>query len=69
MLHLDPSRRITAQAALMHPYLTSAPLPCKPHEMPQFEGEHKELQTRQNRFAALKKAPDPNNKDYSAKMQ
>lgn len=49
MLSLDPGKRITAQQALEHPYLTTNPLPCNPSEIPLIEGELKELNFRDDR--------------------
>lgn len=34
MLTLDPTKRISAADALKHPYFTTLPLPCEPHELP-----------------------------------
>jgi len=36
MLTYDPSKRITAEKALQHPYFTEHPLPCHPSLMPTF---------------------------------
>jgi len=46
---MDPDKRITAKQALSHNYLTSEPLPCLPSEIPQIEGELKELNFRDDR--------------------
>jgi serine/threonine protein kinase len=46
MLIWDPKKRLTAKDALSHPYFTSEPLPCKPSEIPNIEGELKELNFR-----------------------
>ena len=46
MLDYNPKNRITASAALQHPYFTSDPKPCLPSEIPKIEGELKELNFR-----------------------
>lgn len=48
-LDYDPKKRITAEAALKHPYFTQEPLPCQPEDIPQIEGELKELNFRDAR--------------------
>lgn len=40
MLTYDPDRRITAAAALQHPYFREKPYPRKPHDMPTFPSSH-----------------------------
>ena len=49
MLDYNPKNRITASAALQHPYFTSDPKPCLPSEIPKIEGELKELNFRDQR--------------------
>jgi serine/threonine protein kinase len=34
LLTLDPAKRISAPEALKHPYFSTFPLPCEPHELP-----------------------------------
>lgn len=55
MLSMDPDKRITAKQALSHNYLTSEPLPCLPSEIPQIEGELKELNFRDDRQQKIAK--------------
>ena len=43
MLTLNPSKRINAREALAHHYFSTAPLACRPEEMPQIEGEAHEM--------------------------
>ena len=41
LLTYDPARRLTARAAVRHPYLTAeAPLPKRPTDMPTFPSAH-----------------------------
>ena len=41
LLTYDPARRLSARAALRHPYLTTeAPLPKRPTDMPTFPSAH-----------------------------
>ena len=49
MLEYDPKKRITAAQALSHPFFTNDPKPCDPSEIPQIEGELKELNFRDER--------------------
>lgn len=55
MLSLNPDKRITAQQALSHSYLTTEPLPCLPSEIPHIEGELKELNFRDDRQQKIAK--------------
>lgn len=34
MVVLDPSKRLTVDEALSHPYFSCAPFPCHPSELP-----------------------------------
>ena len=49
MLEYDPRKRITSLQALQHPFFKKDPKPCQPNEIPQIEGELKELNFREER--------------------
>jgi serine/threonine protein kinase len=49
MLELDPSKRITAEEALRHPYFKEEPLKCDPKDLPKIEKDSHEFQSRQNK--------------------
>jgi len=50
MLTLDPTKRISASAALQHPYFTQEyPPPCRLEEMPSFDADHHEFDTKKLR--------------------
>ena len=55
MLSMNPDKRITAQQALSHKYLTTEPFPCLPSEIPHIEGELKELNFRDDRQQKIAK--------------
>lgn len=49
MLELDPSKRITAEEALRHPFFQEEPQKCDPKDLPKIEKDSHEFQSRQNK--------------------
>lgn len=60
LLSLNPSKRLTAAEALLHPYFSTAPLPCEASEIPQVEEEMHEwvvkMQRKQRHIQAQENA-------------
>ncbi|GAA5823668.1 hypothetical protein JCM10212_007091 [Sporobolomyces blumeae] len=57
LLTYDPRKRLTARAALHHPYFASAPYPTKPHKLPKPKGA---LEPRQMPPEEIGAPTDPN---------
>jgi cyclin-dependent kinase 12/13 len=55
LLNLDPSKRITAEGALLHDYFFNEPKPSEPGELQKYEASH-EFQTKKRRQDARAKA-------------
>ena len=49
MLEVDPSKRITAEEALRHPFFSEEPVKCEPRDLPKIERDSHEFQSRQNK--------------------
>ena len=59
-LELDPTKRITAENALKHPFFNSGV--CSPEDLPKIEKDTHEYQSRQNRHKMQQAAQQrPNN--------
>eukprot|EP01016_Furgasonia_blochmanni_P011266 TRINITY_DN1502_c0_g1_i2.p2 TRINITY_DN1502_c0_g1~~TRINITY_DN1502_c0_g1_i2.p2 ORF type:complete len:476 (+),score=45.85 TRINITY_DN1502_c0_g1_i2:492-1919(+) len=64
LLVLNPDKRMTAKEALEHPYFSSDPLPCEPHQLPKVEKEcHEKLHREKTQQLRNQKNPNPNLND------
>ncbi len=61
MLELDPSKRITAEEALRHPFFHEEPHKCDPKDLPKIEKDSHEFQSRQNKKQMQGRPAQPNN--------
>ena len=67
LLQMDPSKRITAKAALDHDYFWEAPFPAKPEELPKYPQCHEFTAKKRRQEGA--KGPPPQQQQFAQPAQ